>query len=72
MMSLNKQSKDFIARFGGEEFALILPETDAHSAEKVAERCRSLIFKQPIPHEKSKVNHVLTISLGVGTIIPLV
>lgn len=64
------RARDFFARFGGEEFVLVLPETDAKSAIKVAERCRNLIFKQQIPHEKSLVSHVLTISLGVGTITP--
>lgn len=64
------RSRDFIARFGGEEFVLVLPETDAKSAEKVAERCRSLILKEQIPHEKSEVSQLLTASLGVGTIIP--
>ena len=62
--------RDFIARFGGEEFVLVLPETDAKAAEKVAERCRSLVLKQQIPHESSTVSKVLTISLGVGTIVP--
>ncbi|HEY0268222.1 MAG TPA: diguanylate cyclase, partial [Methyloradius sp.] len=62
--------RDFFARFGGEEFVLVLPETDAESAKKVAERCRSLIFKEQIPHEKSQVSQILTLSLGVGTIIP--
>lgn len=64
------RSRDFFARFGGEEFVLVLPETDATSAKKVAERCRKLIFKEQIPHETSGVSRVLTISLGVGTIIP--
>ena len=62
--------RDFFARFGGEEFVLVLPETDAKSARKVAERCRNLISKEQIPHEKSQVSQVLTFSLGVGTIIP--
>jgi diguanylate cyclase (GGDEF)-like protein len=64
------RSRDFFARFGGEEFVLVLPETDAESAKKVAERCRNLIFKEQIPHEKSQVSQILTVSLGVGTIIP--
>jgi diguanylate cyclase (GGDEF)-like protein/PAS domain S-box-containing protein len=64
------RTRDFFARFGGEEFVLVLPETDAESAKKVAERCRNLIFKEQIPHEKSLVSQILTISIGVGTIIP--
>lgn len=64
------RTRDFLARYGGEEFVLILPETDADAARKVAERCRQLIFKAQIEHVKSDVSHVLTISLGVGSIKP--
>lgn len=64
------RSRDFLARYGGEEFVLVLPETDAESANTVAERCRNLIFKEQISHEKSAVSQILTVSLGVGTIIP--
>ncbi|TVT47201.1 MAG: sensor domain-containing diguanylate cyclase [Denitromonas halophila] len=64
------RSRDGFARFGGEEFVLILPGTDAASALTVAERCRSLIFKAQIPHDASPAGQLLTISLGVGTTIP--
>lgn len=64
------RARDFLARFGGEEFVLILPETDEASALKVAERCRGLIFKQQIPHPQSLVSPILTISIGLGTIAP--
>jgi len=62
--------RDLVGRFGGEEFVLILPETDADAARQVAERCRRLLRERCIPHEKSGVASLLTISLGVGTIIP--
>tara|TARA_R110002073_G_scaffold68403_1_gene170002 strand:+ start:122833 stop:123789 length:957 start_codon:yes stop_codon:yes gene_type:complete len=62
--------RDFVARFGGEEFALILPETDARSADQVAEKCRQMIYDEMIPHDSSSVSPFLTISLGVGTVIP--
>lgn len=64
------RARDLVARYGGEEFVLVLPETDAPSARKVAERCRNLIFELQIPHEKSDVCPVLSVSMGVGTIIP--
>lgn len=64
------RARDFFARFGGEEFVLVLPETDAEAAIKIAERCRNLIFKEQIPHAQSPVSQLLTISIGVGTIIP--
>jgi len=64
------RARDLFARFGGEEFVLVLPGTDEGSAAKIAERCRSLIFKEQIPHAQSPVSQILTVSLGVGTITP--
>ncbi|MDO8828306.1 sensor domain-containing diguanylate cyclase [Methylophaga sp.] len=64
------RSRDFFGRFGGEEFVMLLPETDENSAWSVAERCRQSLFKKQIPHEHSKVSQLLTISLGVSTMIP--
>ncbi len=65
-----KRAKDFLARFGGEEFVLVLPETDAKSAQRVAERCHAMVFNQQIAHTTSSVAPVVTVSLGVGTITP--
>lgn len=70
LASAATRSADFVARFGGEEFALVLPGADVAAAMKVAERCRSLIFKEQIVHGKSPVSHILTISMGVGAIVP--
>lgn len=64
------RARDFFARFGGEEFMIILPEANENSACIVAERCRNLILQEQIAHAKSKISDTLTISLGVGTIIP--
>lgn len=62
--------RDVVARFGGEEFVILLPETDAQGALRVAERCRRLIGKQAIPHAPSPHGQCVTLSLGVGTVIP--
>jgi len=64
------RSRDFFARFGGEEFVMVLPETDAEAAQKIAHRCQQFIFKQQIPHAESAVSQILTISIGSGTLIP--
>lgn len=64
------RARDFVARYGGEEFVVILPETDAAAARIVAERCRSQIAALAIPHGGSAVAPVVTISLGVGTVVP--
>jgi diguanylate cyclase (GGDEF)-like protein/PAS domain S-box-containing protein len=64
------RSRDLLARYGGEEFVLVLPATDESAARRVSERCRQAIFKEQIPHAASAVGQLLTVSLGVGTIIP--
>lgn len=64
------RARDTLARYGGEEFILILPETNAASANKIAQRCRNLIFKEQIAHAKSEVGQLLTVSIGVATIVP--
>lgn len=62
--------RDIAARFGGEEFVILLPETDEIGAQEVAERCQRLIEKLRIPHEKTGGSQFVTFSMGVGTIIP--
>ncbi len=62
--------RDLVARFGGEEFIVLLPGADATVAQKVAERCQRLIHKQAIPHADSPHGQCVTVSVGVGTVVP--
>jgi diguanylate cyclase (GGDEF)-like protein len=64
------RARDLIARFGGEEFVIVLPETDAVAARTIAERCQYLMQQANVAHQKSEVSDRLTISIGVNTIIP--
>ncbi|HTH96587.1 MAG TPA: sensor domain-containing diguanylate cyclase [Stellaceae bacterium] len=61
--------RDFIARFGGEEFVMVLPETDAEAARAVAERCRGQVARLGVTHDKAPQGQ-LSISLGVCTVVP--
>lgn len=70
LASAATRARDLLARFGGEEFVLLLPETDEAAVLKLADRCRELILAEQIPHARSAVGPMLTISLGVGTAIP--
>ena len=70
--SLNKTvkgPKDLLARFGGEEFVVILPETGLDDAVIVAELLRSNIEALKIEHKKSQISNYITISLGVSTVV---
>ncbi|WP_020656126.1 sensor domain-containing diguanylate cyclase [Massilia niastensis] len=64
------RSRDLCARLGGEEFVLLLPGTDGEAARNVAERCRKLLGHEEIPHARSGVGRQVTVSMGVGTIVP--
>lgn len=65
-----RRPADLAARYGGEEFVVILPETENEGAFKVAERIRKSVKEQKISHKDSKVDDVITISLGVATDVP--
>jgi len=58
---------DIVARLGGEEFGLVLPETSAVRASRVAQRMQLLLEQAAIPHEGSP-RHVLTFSTGIAAI----
>jgi diguanylate cyclase (GGDEF)-like protein/PAS domain S-box-containing protein len=62
--------RDFVARFGGEEFILLLPDTNESGAYKIASRCRDLIAGEHIPHINSDVSKYLTASIGLCTVTP--
>jgi len=59
-----------VARFGGEEFAVLLPETDTKGAIMVAEKIIQAISQLAIAHEASPISGQITISLGIGTQFP--
>lgn len=71
LTSISKRTSDLVARYGGEEFVILLPETEAKDARRLAGMCLHKIIEQQIPHESSKISDVVTISIGVSTIIPL-
>lgn len=65
-----KRPKDFVGRYGGEEFCAILPGTDKEGAAFVAEMMRERIESLKIPHARSHVKNYITVSLGTATIVP--
>ncbi len=64
LLQRNLREVDFIARFGGEEFILLLVETRAEQAMPIAERLRQLVELQPIRAYDELLTQ--TISMGVA------
>jgi len=53
-------------RLGGEEFAIILPNTNGEQAFAMAERLRQTVWELNLPHAASSVADRITISIGVA------
>ncbi|MDC7125653.1 MAG: diguanylate cyclase [Spirochaetales bacterium] len=64
-----KRKIDKVARYGGEEFIAILPETDSQGAEQIAEKLQETIRGEKIKHEKSGFEEILTVSLGICSVV---
>ena len=62
---------DIVTRYGGEEFAIILPETNQEGAVVIAENIRVMVEKLEIPHASSEIYDYITVSLGVSTVSPV-
>ncbi len=59
-----KRPGDLVARFGGEEFAFVMPDTPAGGAEQVARNILEAVASLQIPHSYSKAAPHVTISVG--------
>ena len=61
------RTSDTVARWGGEEFAIILPETDSVGAQKIGQRLCEQMERYPFPGQELMPGGTLTISIGVAT-----
>ncbi len=62
----SSRSVDMVFRYGGEEFCMVLPETEKSAAVDVAERIRRAIEEKVFEGEESQPNGSLTISMGIA------
>lgn len=60
---------DLAVRYGGEEFAVLLPDTDIHGAMVIAEQIRRSVMDKNITHSGSPTGYV-TVSLGCYSFVP--
>ncbi|KGF72648.1 regulator [Neosynechococcus sphagnicola sy1] len=65
-----KRPSDLVCRYGGEEFVVILPCTDAAGASHIAQEIQSQLRSLQLLHNQSSVDAFVTLSLGIATTIP--
>ena len=71
LLQVEVRTADLSARFGGEEFVIVMPGTKMEDAIETAERIRNRIATTPfeIPHEVGTINK--TASFGISTLNPM-
>jgi diguanylate cyclase (GGDEF)-like protein/PAS domain S-box-containing protein len=70
LMRQMRRASDIVSRYGGEEFAVILPETDAETAKVLAETLRESVENLGLEHIGIPDESVVTLSIGVATLVP--
>jgi diguanylate cyclase (GGDEF)-like protein len=68
-LEATRRPSDTVARFGGEEFAVILPGTNAQGALEMAEKLRRGVLEMGTVHKRNPYG-VVTISVGCATMVP--
>jgi len=65
LVSAHARTSDYCFRYGGDEFAVILPDTCQTGALELAERLRVIVENSPLPSKEKDVH--ITVSIGVST-----
>ncbi|MEZ5454104.1 MAG: diguanylate cyclase [Thiothrix sp.] len=65
-----RRASDVVARHGGEEFVILLPDTSLENAFTLAERVRKNVEEQRIPHSDGGIPRIVTVSIGVSSCTP--
>lgn len=65
-----QRGTDMVARYGGDEFAVILYDTNLASAEEVARKIVKALEKANLKHEYSPVENRITLSIGISSMKP--
>ncbi|TDK26130.1 diguanylate cyclase [Luteimonas aestuarii] len=66
-----RRPRDLAARYGGDELALVLPESSAHAAATIAQTILEDVRALELPHAQSPIAPTVTLSIGIATFYPI-
>lgn len=70
LVSCTRRSSDIVTRYGGDEFAIILPQSDEGSVSKIRLKLKTKVAELTLPRADVGDSPCIQISVGVSTIIP--
>ncbi|PSO50379.1 MAG: diguanylate cyclase [Cyanobacteria bacterium SW_9_44_58] len=70
IVNVVKRPLDLVARYGGEELAVLLPYTAQIGAFQIAEQIREAVKALKLPHPHSPVSNIVTVSVGISSMVP--
>jgi diguanylate cyclase (GGDEF)-like protein/PAS domain S-box-containing protein len=72
LLGCARRASDLVARYGGEEFAVLMPHASVDEAKAQAQRCLDTLTALALRHGDSPVGPLVTLSIGIGHLQPVV
>jgi diguanylate cyclase (GGDEF)-like protein len=70
MAGSSREVTDIVTRYGGEEFAVVMPGASLAAGQALAERVRRAVVACGVPHPAAGPPGIVTVSLGVASVVP--